>query len=288
MKRTILNSIAIGVLVLSAPMTKALAAHRKVVYGVDNRVEVDEAPARYAQWAKATAGMIYSSLVNLDDNGKDVTIYASTLEQYGVCSSERFADQPTAVSCSGFLVGPDLLVTAGHCIKSNDDCQHVSWIFGYDKNSYVDGVVKLPRNNVYRCAKLISRSQSLFTRNDYALIRLDRKVVGRTPLRVSRRKPKVGTDLVIIGHPTGLPTKIAAGAKVRKKHWKYFSANLDSFGGNSGSAVINERTGEVVGILVRGDNDYVDDGNCMVVNHCPDNGCRGEDATYITNVKGLK
>ena len=38
----------------------------------------------------------------------------------------------------------------------------------------------------------------------------------------------------------------------------WFMANLDSFEGNSGSAVFNELTGEVEGILVRGKPDSID------------------------------
>lgn len=61
-------------------------------------------------------------------------------------------------------------------------------------------------------------------------------------------------------------------------------ANLDTYGGNSGSAVFNDRTGEVEGILVRGEVDYTYKGNCMVSNVCTDSGCRGEDVTYISEV----
>ena len=69
----------------------------------------------------------------------------------------------------------------------------------------------------------------------------------------------------------------------------YFSSNLDTFGGNSGSAVFNADTGEVEGILVRGEADYVNDRRrgCKVPNQCSDGGCRGEEVTRITNIKNL-
>ena len=54
--------------------------------------------------------------------------------------------------------------------------------------------------------------------------------------------------------------KVAGGAKVRSNNnGVYFVANLDTYGGNSGSAVFNLQTREVEGILVRGENDYVYD-----------------------------
>jgi hypothetical protein len=67
----------------------------------------------------------------------------------------------------------------------------------------------------------------------------------------------------------------------------YFRANLDTYGGNSGSAVFDANTGVVEGILVRGENDFVTRGSCRATNYCPANGCRGEDVTHITNVQGL-
>src|SRR6185295_6557109 len=89
--------------------------------------------------------------------------------------------------------------------------------------------------------------------------------------------------IIVIGHPAGLPTKVAGGAAVRdEKPAGYFTANLDTYGGNSGSAVFNAVTGLVEGILVRGENDYVWKGSCRVSNVCTNEGCRGEDVTKVS------
>jgi V8-like Glu-specific endopeptidase len=128
------------------------------------------------------------------------------------------------------------------------------------------------------------------SKDDYAFIELDRKVNDRQPLKVRKTgKISKGASLVVIGHPTGLPTKIADGANVRTLQGKFFVANLDTFGGNSGSAVFNAETEEVEGILVRGETDYVYNSSlgCQVPNVCSNDACRGEDVTYITNVEGL-
>jgi hypothetical protein len=85
---------------------------------------------------------------------------------------------------------------------------------------------------------------------------------------------------VVIGHPTGLPTKISPEGKITRNVEKYtFSANLDTFHGNSGSAVFDANTGVVEGILIQGRNDYVpsrsnDPKSCMIVNKCDENGKR--------------
>ena len=114
------------------------------------------------------------------------------------------------------------------------------------------------------------------------MVRLKRKVVGRTPLRVKRdSKAKSGDEIVVIGHPSGLPTKVAGGASVRNDAGTYFVANLDTYGGNSGSAVFDSASGEVAGILVRGETDFRRVGSCLQSNVCTDSGCRGEDVTHI-------
>ena len=87
----------------------------------------------------------------------------------------------------------------------------------------------------------------------------------------------------MIGHPSGLPTKFAGGAAVRNNQQNaFFVANLDTYGGNSGSPVFNSNTHAVEGILVRGETDFVQQGNCNVSLVCPSTGCRGEDCTRTT------
>ena len=259
-----------------------------VIYGDDNRVDVFESKnSLYVELAKSTAAMISPN--NLKASRGEVTISGGTLEARGVCSSERFSKQISAANCSGFLVGEDILVTAGHCITSEADCKNNKWVFDYKVDSAEQGNVNVSSSNVYSCKKIISRALDQVTKDDFAVIQLDRKT-DRRPLEF-RRKGQVTrwSELVVIGHPTGLPTKIADGAHVRSYAGKYFVANLDTYGGNSGSAVFNAKTGVVEGILVRGENDYVrGPQGCMVSNVCKNDSCRGEDVTYITNIEALK
>ena len=157
-------------------------------------------------------------------------------------------------------------------------------------SSRTDYVVS--QSNVYGCSEIISQKLERSSQDDFALIKLDRPVVGIQPLKF-RTAGKI-TDkarLIMIGHPSGLPTKIEAGGSVRNnKNAVYFQATTDSYGGNSGSAVFNFDTGEVEGILVRGDTDYKYDSRkgCYVTNVCREDSCRGEDVTRITNIAELK
>lgn len=278
------NLISISLFILSANVIAA----PPVIYGDDNRKDVFEASSQFVELSKGTAAMISNDKVSVA-NGT-ATISGDTLESRGICADERFAQQMTAANCSGFLVSENVLVTAGHCIKNDSDCASYKWVFDFKMDAEKQDSMEVPASDVYSCSRIISRTLDNMTKDDFAVIQLDRKVTDRRPLHFRRSgQIGVGEAVVVIGHPSGLPTKIADGANVRSRQGKFFVANLDTYGGNSGSAVFNVRTGDIEGILVRGENDYVQsERGCMVSNKCPADGCRGEDVTYITNIKALQ
>lgn len=258
-----------------------------VIYGNDDRTEVvDTSDTLMIEKAKSTAGMFLTSNLSLLSNGT-YKVSGKTLVQRGWCSSERFASQTTSPVCSGFLVGADVMATAGHCVSSSSDCKNYSWAFDYRLAKNTDNSTTIPKSSVYKCKSIIATMNSSTSSIDYALIRLDRKVTDRLPLEF-RRSGKIadGAKLVLIGHPKGLPMKIAAGAYVRSNFaTNYFSANTDSYAGNSGSPVFDATTGIVEGILVRGESDSVTtSAGCYVSYVCADNSCSGEDATRMTSL----
>lgn len=212
-----------------------------------------------------------------------------------VCADESFASNPALSLCSGFLVGPNLLVTAGHCIKNENDCANARFVFDYKNDLTVGGGTAyfLPEN-VYGCQKIIRREYQgpdSVGKLDFALIKLNRSVHDRLPLRYRKMgKIEDNASLMIIGYPSGLPAIIADNATVRSNlPENYFITNLDSFGGNSGSPVFNVATGEVEGLLVRGEKDYAWDSKagCNRPIKCAMDNCRGEDVTRITTITEL-
>lgn len=273
--------------------TSAIAGRSQVnvIYGEDNRVDVvDSAESMFVELARSTAAMIPHTLLTAGDKA-EFELGGRSLKSRGMCETERFINQPTVATCSGFLVGEDLLVTAGHCIRHDYDCEMNSWVFDYKVENEFDSKVVVRKENAYQCKKIITRDLNESTKHDYALIQLDRKVLDRRILK-TRKSGRVtkGDKLVVIGHPTGLPTKIADGAMVRSLKNTYFQTDLDTYSGNSGSAVFNATTGLVEGILVRGEpEDYIyDQGRqCQVSNVLPQHSGRGEDVAYITNIKEL-
>lgn len=244
-----------------------------IIYGEDNRWDTEFYPVKmFRDKALSVAGMVSTRKLVPDSSDENYFKFfrKSASRQYGVCKSERFSEQIVLPICTGFLVAPDILVTAGHCVESQEICDNFSWVF-----DYTEGTERIEKKNVYKCKKILSQKlkSTYFTFKDYAVIQLDRKA-DRQPLPIRKRgRPNWGENLVVIGHPIGLPQKIADGAEVkignalglltpirntiRKRD--FFMANLDTFQGNSGSPVFNERTGLVEGLLTEGAVDFVQD-----------------------------
>ena len=163
--------------------------------------EVFESPSKYADWANSTAAMIDNS--SLKANGDKVVISAGRSLQaaFNLCSTERFLKQPTPAMCSGFLVGPNLLVTAGHCIRTMGDCNTYSWVFDYNMKNDDEANLTVASSSVYKCKSIVARDLNRTTKNDFALITLDRNVEGRASLPVRKSgKVSANSELVVIGH----------------------------------------------------------------------------------------
>ena len=287
------NLVEVAVMTLClSPMVQA--ATPKVIYGDDNRVFAEDSNNEtYKKWAASTAVQILAKDIEVLKEGESYRVNPGKLQDSfaNVCADEDFSQVANAGNCSGFLVGDDLLVTAGHCMASQEACDNAKWAFNYQNDVISASDNVLDAKDVYSCKTIINQELNSFSKNDFALIQLDRKVEGREPLKVrTQGKVELGTELVVIGHPSGLPTIIADGAWVRSNdHDFFFKANTDTFGGNSGSAVFNAETGVVEGILVRGEKDYEYDAaaGCNRPKLCENDECRGEDITRITVIPEL-
>jgi len=251
---------------------RVTADTESVVYGSDDRTDV------YAHPDPALQDLARQSIValipseNVDDfDPTDVVLYYDTLEDgFGVCPDQRFSQQPTAAECSGTLIADDLVVTVGHCVNTQSACRGYNFVFNYMYDA--DGVLRpITSDDVYSCAERVAYSE----RDDYAVVRLDRPVVGHTPAPIHPGHSVLaeGTPVTMIGFGVGLPAKIDDGGQVLLdvSSESYFIASVDAFGGNSGSGVFGA-DGQLLGMLSSGLDDFVpspDGAECSVVYEVP-------------------
>jgi V8-like Glu-specific endopeptidase len=131
-------------------------------------------------------------------------------------------EQRTAPGCTAFLVAPNLAATAGHCLApyGPNSCDETQLMLGYRRER--DGDI---RNLwAYECESVIALQQD---RNgtDFALFSLapiegsaregeDPFYIHHVPPLFPRAEPEdlpVGQLLSLVGHPAGMPLKIASG-----------------------------------------------------------------------------
>jgi hypothetical protein len=258
-----------------------------IIYGEDSRIDTFECSnPLFQELARSTAAQVHVSNLKIRGNGTELR-GKSLGEMFRLCEKERFFHQPFVANCSGFLVAPDIIVSAGHCFESKDQCSQYHWVFDYKLDHENQRHVTVSNNNVYKCKEILD--QKLTDSLDYAIVRLDREVKDRAPVKIAS-DVKIGTSVVMVGHPSGLPQKIADDAKILSVSTTEFKANVDAFQINSGSAVFNAKNGELLGILVRGKMDYRTNQQwkCTEVNEThQDDG--GEDiASYKQFEKSLK
>ena len=265
----------------------------KVIYGEDDRLDLYQVQSTtLLSLADSTVALMAQSdleTVGVITNIKTTPFWDNF--RLPLCEDERFREQDTAAFCSGFLVAPNLVATAGHCVQTqgaaNSDCSTTRFVFGFNISREGTRPLSVPTSEIYSCKKIVAHKLD-GAGADYSLIELDRNVAGHRPLKVRRSgSPQANDGLTVIGHPSGLPTKVAGNALVRRVNSSFLVASLDTYGGNSGSAVFNSATNEVEGILVRGENDFVVRGSCTASKKCAQDACRGEDVTLISEIAGL-
>jgi V8-like Glu-specific endopeptidase len=255
---------------------------QKVVYGEDQRKDIAALSATDPVESKAKQNAVSTCLLTskfrVTASGATYDLDLRPYQQLNLppCSNERFREQKVGGFCSGFLVGNDLVATAGHCCHPTDaDVQDIAFVFGFFAPAETQTPGSFQGNQVYFGKKVVKHR--LDQNGDFAIVQLDRPVTypGATPLKLRRNDaPQENADIGVVGNPSGLPTKAAFGAlgdtKIYEVQPVWLRTNLDTYGGNSGSAVFNRDGSLVEGILVRGTTDFLNhNNNCFYSNRLP-------------------
>jgi hypothetical protein len=231
------------------------------VFGNDDRREVKDAYG-YKDFVRATAVMISKEKIY------EKEFYAWSLrdllmKQFGTDKFDKnvkFLDQPTLSSCTGFLIAPGIMVTAGHCVNSMEAANKYVWVFDYtNEEKFIDGNrLRIKPENIFEVEQIIASTFNNNTKDDYAILRLN-TTSDRAPYRFrTSGNVLLNGEINTIGSPTGLPLKFSTNAVVvDNSPINWFKSDIDSFPGNSGGPVF-DKNGFIEGILVRGAVEFSD------------------------------
>jgi hypothetical protein len=249
-------------------------AQMRAVYGTDDRSDLDEIERLLAgtqdagkrdYWkaaldvARGVGAWIPGESVQPDGTFLGVV---SLGEGMALCPGQKFASQPRAALGTAFLVAPDLVVTAKHVLKQAGDWQGLALVFDFELRQGANPTKVGP---IYRPTEVVASGGDGKT-FDWAVVRLDRAVAGGRVLELAEGSPGSGPrpddELCLWGHSAGTPKKFMRGrATANDARANSFRAELDAFGGDSGSPVF-DRSFRVVGLLFGGHTDWIRRDSC--------------------------
>lgn len=252
-----------------SPALFAFSVTPRTIYEIDNRNEIYTSPVFVQDLSESIAAQIPNDYMKVE---KDHYKISASFMGKDHCPTVRFADQMTASRCSGFLVAPNVIATAGHCMVTQEECDKYKWIFDYKlKNANDKSYQNVAKENVFSCKKILAQKLEYLGGTDYALIELDRKVDNRIPVAVDLdNEVSNGAPIYMIGFPSGIPMKYTDSSTIFDNSQKVFKSKLDVFAGNSGSAVFDAVTNKVIGIVSMGTGDWTwnDKKTCKVEKIC--------------------
>lgn len=254
------------------------------IYNGDTREDVSTSSSPEKDLVKATAVLVDDYRLTSIEDSQKFQLKSTALEQlYPLCPDEKFLTQPTLGFCSGTLIAPNLVLTAGHCVEDEKTCSQTHFIFGWTEEKSRQKT--LPASEVYHCKRLVKFDLNIRKNIDYAILELDRPVLGVRPVAIAKESLlQPNEKLLSLSHPLGLPVKKDTATVLSDSTMMHtFKVQVDTFSGSSGSPLYNAQ-GEIVGILSRGMDDILEDdiyrvqkeGGCINFNTCAVGLCFGQ------------
>ncbi len=230
--------------------------HKKALRGEGLRLDMYEISDPHIQRnARAVASIWMKENVKNTGNNLFALQYQPYGKSFNLCLCEPYYHQPIVAGrlCTGFLIKPDVIATAGHCADEKN-VKNLCFVFGYEMKQADYPVTQVPDRDIYHGVEILQRVYNpMGNGTDWALVKLDRNVSNRETLSLATTDIHPSQGVYVLGYPSGLPLKYIPEEPVNTMKETFFSAELSVYSGNSGSPVFCKDSHQVVGIVVRGD-----------------------------------
>jgi len=240
-----------------------------VIYGADSRQEEYQVDQFTAPMGRGSGAFISRQFVNSG-------FYPIVGKQFNLCpNADPFENQTSLAECSGFLIGPDLVATAGSCVldqvSQNSLCSNLAFVLNYVNYGPLSYYDVFAAGEVANCKRVINGSTPLYrsavvnittgasgpveiNKPNWAIVQIDKSFPGAYYDRFrSFKHLHLNERVITIGHPLGAPRKYDTTGRIwaidgglTGRGMKLFTSS-DSFKGSEGGPVL-DTDGRVIGI----------------------------------------
>jgi V8-like Glu-specific endopeptidase len=248
-------------------------------------VEAARAMREPKKWSRELARHVIESICGPTDDSQDIELYDGTLGvtkdfvthherqvgqiQWNDNLQQKYPAHPGNVQgvrwCSGMLISEDLFLAAGHCF--DEEQPFSGWKYPADSNNNRISSVEIAKNmhvnfnyqfdqqgtirdeDRYPVVGLVEHRLGNL---DYGIVRLDGKPGKKWGVgELAKADAKLQEVICIIGHPAGVPKRLEAGHATDFQDVRIGYNDLDTLGGNSGSAILGA-SGLIIGVHTNG------------------------------------
>ena len=174
---------------ISTAIADNIISRQKTLYGyVDQRMDYFEIQdPDVLKIADSVASVIPIKFIKFGNDS--IQIAGQQLGEFEhLCAQEAYYAQPVAAGCTAFVVGRDLIATAGHCVPVAAQSRIVFGFREVKDSSGVHAQVDIPNSQVYKIAQVIAAVGQDEQHQDpqgidYAILKVDRPITDGASAR---------------------------------------------------------------------------------------------------------
>lgn len=199
------------------------------------------------------------------DRQRSVLVQLKKEDKKKVCGFEKFREQFNMAYCSGVIIAPKIVLTAGHCVERYSDrlrrpAADLRFVLDM-KNMKAEAPPMAYEEKDARVRRVVKMAAFKSDKGeDLGLLQLDRPVENIRVIKIRRGGGvlNAGEKVYALGHPNGLPMKLAPNGEIKTNITSdyYFESDLPLFHGNSGGPIFNVKTHELEGLVIAGEADW--------------------------------